>query len=220
MTVSSVLKTLSVATVAMAATVSAIAPAQALSLNGSIGLEGDANIPSGQNLPNLTIGFSGIQIDSNNRSGDFTGVTSATIADLNLVLDEADVDLGNPLLGTFDVYRLTNNVSNFIDFGTQTIDGETGELTFDLDAGGFIRLGNGDNFGQIVGAPGITGTFQFNGNTFAQGFLSASRSGDADTFELTLSTQVPEPFTILGSLSALGVGTLMKKQHEKRQTKA
>jgi len=30
---------------------------------------------------------------------------------------------------------------------------------------------------------------------------------------------VPEPFTILGSLSALGAGTLMKKQHDKRQNK-
>ncbi|MDY7023335.1 MAG: PEP-CTERM sorting domain-containing protein [Cyanobacteriota bacterium] len=214
MTVSSILKTLSVATVAMTATISAIAPAQALNLNGSIGLSGDAGIPAGDDLPSLSISFSDIMVE--NPSGDFAGVTSATVSDLDLTLVQANTF--SAVLGSdIDLYT-SNDVDDFIDFGTQTINGETGTLTFDLNGGGFFRLAPSGTFSLTAG--GISGNFEFNGDTFAQGFLSASRAGSADTFELTLSTEVPEPFTILGSLSALGVGAVMKKQHEKRQNKA
>ncbi|MEB3280965.1 MAG: PEP-CTERM sorting domain-containing protein [Lyngbya sp.] len=208
MTISSVLKTLSVATVAMTATVSTIAPAQALTLKGSIGLSGNAEVPAGVNPATTTLEFSNTNVQD--PSFDFLQIVGTpTIADLTLTRTN--------IISANTAEYTSGSVQSFINFGNQTINGENGLLTFDLNDTGFFRLTSGNNFVQTVTSELLTGVFQFNGQTFAQGFLTASRAGDADTFELTLSTEVPEPFTILGSLSALGAGTLMKKQHDKRQ---
>ncbi|MDY7020118.1 MAG: hypothetical protein SWJ54_01990, partial [Cyanobacteriota bacterium] len=94
MTVSSVLKTLSVATVAMTATVSAIAPAQALSLDGSLSITGTSVFGSPDEVAPLTttLGFTSNEVEF--ATGDFSsllGLESLSISTLDLNLETAGV---------------------------------------------------------------------------------------------------------------------------------
>lgn len=223
MTLSSVLKTLSVTTVAMTAAVSTIAPAQALNLNGSVSLSGNAQVPNGQNPASTTINFTSVTVDD--LVGDFGDVLTPPLPVIsNLTLNRTVItdNIGPDFSAN---YEISGPIANFINFGTQTIDGVTSQLTFDLLSAEFSRnsFGNPAQFVSLNPTNLLNGVFQFNGETVANGFLSASLSGAGDSYQITLSTDpvdVPEPFTILGSLSALGVGTVMKKQHDKRQNKA
>ena len=223
MTISSVLKTLSVATFATTAAVSMVAPAEAINLNGSLSLSGNATVPNGKNPATTTIRFDTVDIDD--LVGDFEAILFPTsdslnrpvVANLNLIRTMV-LDSTSPNFSA--TYEAEPTVS-FINFGTQTIDGLTSQLTFDLLTASFVRssFGNPANFVSLNPVDVLSGVFKFNGDTIANGFLSASLAGTGDSFQMTLSTEVPEPFTILGSLSALGAGTLMKKQHDKRQKK-
>ncbi|MEL7034483.1 MAG: PEP-CTERM sorting domain-containing protein [Cyanobacteria bacterium J06592_8] len=218
MTVSSVLKTLSVVTVATTAVVSTIAPAQALNLNGSISVSGDATIEGGINPASTILGLNDVNIGDLN--GDFAQLSAspnptslgAAIEDLTLNLAQAIDD--------FTGEYSAGPVDNFLDFGTLTIDGVTDQLTFDLDAITVDRfrtpLPGGSE--SVVLASLLTGEFEFNGQTVdAVGGLTASLTGQSDTYQFTLQVAepVPEPLTILGSLSALGMGAFLKKQQKK-----
>ncbi|MEL7034484.1 MAG: PEP-CTERM sorting domain-containing protein [Cyanobacteria bacterium J06592_8] len=214
MTISSVLKTLSVVTVATTAVVSTIAPAQAISLQGSVSLNGNATIEGGINPDPTTWGFNTAVFGD--RTGDFAQVSTPpvpTIQDLTL-------DLDNPVDDTLGFYS-AGPVTSFINFGTQTIDGVTAQLTFDLISAEFqrSRLAAG-GFETVFLLPAANspaqGVFNFNGQTIANGVITGTLSGSSDTYQLNLVAEpVPEPFTILGSLSALGVGAVLKKQQKK-----
>lgn len=217
MTVSSVLKTLSVATFATTAAVSMVAPAEALTLNGSLSLSGNAMVPSGVNPDPTTIEFNTVNVGDLN--GDFAQVLTSPIPTIqDLVLNQSSQN------SSISAEYEAAPTQSFINFGNQTINGVTSQLTFDLLSASFTRTSNGTGTFVSLSPSGsaanslVNGVFQFNGETIANGFLTAQLAGDADTYSLSLSTEpVPEPFTILGSLSALGAGTLMKKQHDKRQ---
>ena len=119
---------------------------------------------------------------------------------------------------------------------------ETLQLAFNkqisLISATFSRVGNNDDFrllvngNQLVSAdiPGGNILDLGNGTFDFTSFARADRTGSVlgftvagnndDYFLRSIEVEpVPEPLTILGSLSALGAGTLMKKQHDKRQNK-
>ncbi|MGL5081613.1 MAG: PEP-CTERM sorting domain-containing protein [Microcoleaceae cyanobacterium] len=213
MTISSILKNTSVAAVAVTAAFVSSVPAEALTLNGSIGLSGNASVPNGTNPLTTTIGFNQTQIDDS--VGDFASILFPTSDPLELpVLSNLTLNRTSIINGSSANYQAVPT-AGFINFGTQTIGGLTDQLTFDLSQANFTRFTAGANFVALNPTNVLQGVFKFGDETVANGFLSASLSGAGDSFQLTLSTEaVPEPLTILGSLSAVGIGAVLKNKQK------
>ncbi len=197
------------------------ASAQAMSLNvgDSISLSGGAEIEESggvtEGFPtNTTLIFGQVEVDQ--ATGGFDDVEQPpfiTINDLDLVF--YDVIDGDSAL-----YE-NASIIPFIVFGEQTINGETGTLTFNLNPGFFQR--NEIGIGELVFSdPGLRGSFIFNGSVVAEGFLSASEvtfgSLDSGSYEVTLQV-VPEPLTILGAGAAIGFGGAFKRKLGKKDKK-
>ncbi|MBG1262762.1 PEP-CTERM sorting domain-containing protein [Nostoc commune] len=183
--------------------------AQAVTLNGSIGLSGIAVVPNDGDNPNTTkIEFSNVSgITSFNDFANFLpSLNPADIKIKTLTLTKV-ADLST----TMATYN-TGIYTPFIEFGSQTLGTTTAALTFDLDNSVVTRIGIQD-IGIFDGTlKGITGKFNFNGQTIGAGFLSASLSGDASTYQLTLTT-VPEPTTMLG-LGLVGAVMVMSRRRK------
>ncbi|MEH1908768.1 MAG: PEP-CTERM sorting domain-containing protein [Nostoc sp.] len=189
--------------------------AQAVTLNGSIGLSGTSGILNdGINPASTSIAFTDVNV-SPSTSGDFSafspklGTTPITIKTLNLT-KIAD------LTTTLATYS-TGNYIPFIDFGSETLDGTTAFLTFDLDNSVLTRI-TSSNGGIGYGINEITGKFNFNGQTIATGLISGSLSGASSTYQLTLTAQavsVPEPTTMLG-LGLVGAGMVMSMSRRRK----
>ncbi|MEH2354438.1 PEP-CTERM sorting domain-containing protein [Nostoc sp.] len=180
--------------------------AQAVTLTGSIGLSGTAVVPSdGINPANTTIKF--VDVDSVDTDGDFEFFSpnlnpgaGITIKTLNLTR-----------IGTTTTYS-TGAYTPFIDFGSRTLGNTTALLTFDLDDSVVTRIRTSKTNILDVALEGITGKFNFNGQTIATGFVSASLAGTASKYELTLTT-VPEPTTMLG-LGLVGAGMIVSRRRK------
>ncbi|WP_414564723.1 MULTISPECIES: PEP-CTERM sorting domain-containing protein [unclassified Anabaena] len=188
--------------------------AEAAILRGSIGLGGQALVPdNGVNPLNTSIGF--VNVDGVNAHGDFGNFIPTLspnpstpliqISTLNLTRSSVD----GPARATYS----TGAVPTFIDFGERTLDGITGLLTFDLDDSFIERSRLASKFIFYGAFDGIKGAFNFNGQTVAKGFLSASVSGEANRYEITLTT-VPEPATLLG-LGIVAAGMAVSRRRNK-----
>ncbi|MEH2054979.1 MAG: PEP-CTERM sorting domain-containing protein [Nostoc sp.] len=192
--------------------------AQAVTLNGSIGLSGTSTIDNvGTNPTTTSITFTNVNITPSSSTGDFLafspnlGTTPIAIKTLNLNR--------TAILSNTSATYSTGTYTQFINFGSETLDGITGLLTFDLDDSVVTRTtlfgGNSINFNAL---DGILGEFNFNGQTLAAGILNASFSGGASTYQLTLSTlpvSVPEPTTMLG-LGLVGAGMVMSMSRRRK----
>ncbi len=224
MTVSSVLKTLSVATTGSVAIALSLGEAvQAFSLNGSFSLTGTAIFGKPNEASPLedTLSFQSNRIEDG-ASGSFAslvGLTSPTLLIETLNLTRIG-DSFNPIPEvTTSFYQFTPSSNPFINFGSHDLfgTGETESLTFNLNPGIAQRNYFSSNSFNTVNLTEVTGIFLYGNNAIGRGSLTALRSREQNRYTITLRAEpIPEPFTILGSLSALGVGTLLKKQHEKR----
>ncbi|MGK7940916.1 MAG: PEP-CTERM sorting domain-containing protein [Crocosphaera sp.] len=213
-----------IGTTAIMTLTAASAQAISITVGSSLSLSGGAEINESEDTTSgfpttTTVLFGQVEVDQ--ATGSFVDVEQPpviTIADLELsfasVIDADSAEYSNP------------SVVPFINFGTQTIDGVTSALTFDLNPGTFVR--NEFGFGELVlSDPGITGTFMFDGNIVGQGFLSASEvsflTSDSGSYQLTLQV-VPEPLTMLGAGAAIAFGGAFKrklgKNNKKGSTKA
>ncbi len=190
-----------IAAAVTAATVVAVAPAQAASLYGSVGLSGDLDIVN-KTANGFTWKFSDNVV--NDKFGDFTGLSFAAGSSLPQINDLA--------FTCYSGFCTTNPVAPFINFGTQTINGTTANLTFNLNAGQYLNFGISGTTETTVSFPYLTGAFNFNGSTLAVGQLAGGYSGKSSTYQMTLKT-VPEPSTIIGSGLALGFGGLFKRKN-------
>jgi hypothetical protein len=203
-----------IAATATFAAVVAVAPAQAAilngSLNGSVGLSGDLDINDTAN--GFTWKFSENVV--NDKFGDFAGLSFPADGSLPQINDLAfTCGVGNPTFCT------TDPVTPFINFGTQTINETTADLTFNLDETQFLSM-EGSGIGTTVAFPYLTGAFKFNGTTLAVGQLAGGYtnfgSNQSSTYQMTLKT-VPEPLTLMGSGLALGFGGLFQRNASKRK---
>jgi hypothetical protein len=192
------------------AAVVAVAPAQAAilngSLNGSVGLSGDLDINDTAN--GFTWKFSDNVV--NDKFGSFAGLSFPADGSLPQINDLTFICQPTPLSGINSC--TTDPLTPFINFGTQTINGTTADLTFNLDASQFVSWETA-NTGTTVSFPELTGAFKFDGSTLATGQLSGGYSGPSSTYEMTLATNVPEPLTIMGSGLALGFGGLFQRKN-------
>lgn len=197
----------------------ASAQAMSLSVGSTISLSGGAEIEESGGLTdgfptNTTIIFGQVEIDQ--ATGGFVDVQqppATTISDLALTYDST-VDLNSALYNN-------ESVVPFINFGSQTIDGVTSALTFNLFPGQFQR--NEIGVGELVfSEPGLVGEFIFDGVAVAEGFLSASEvnffGDDSGSYEVTLQV-VPEPITMLGAGAAVAFGGAFKRKLGKKDKK-
>jgi PEP-CTERM motif len=118
-------------------------------------------------------------------------------------------------------------VANFIDFGTVTLGTTTANLSFDLDAGVLNRTRkplSGNIVEVTPNDPGLTGKFQFNGETVAIGEISATQTifggvtGGSATISLS-AKPVPEPLTMGGLALGTAFGAFMRKRYSKNDAK-
>jgi hypothetical protein len=188
--------------------------AQALGLNGSIELNGTAGSFNTSVNPGTTT-FSFADVDSVVGYDDFAGIglhTSATtINTLTLTLEEI---LAPTASGATRGRYSTGALSPWINFGTKTIGGVTSNLSFNLNNTQVLRTRTSSTGVRIVDIEGLTGAFFFNGLTLGTGFLSGSRSGNANSYEITLEAKaVPEPTTMLGlGLVAAGMTVASRRK--------
>lgn len=198
-----------IAATVTAATVVAVAPAQAASLSGSVGLSGNLDITDTAN--GFTWAFSDNVV--NDKFGDFAGLSFPANGSLPQINDLSFTCQASPFPGMSSC--TTDPLTPFINFGTQTINGTTAQLTFNLNASQFVSFETG-NTGTTVAFPELTGAFMFNKTTLAVGQLAGGYSGQSSTYQMTLKT-VPEPLTIMGSALALGFGGLFQRKNASKR---
>jgi len=187
--------------------------AQAVTLSGSIGLNGTSVIPDdGINPATTSIKF--VDVDGVNAFGDF----AAFLPSLNSGISINTLNLSRiadvPSSGSITQATYSTGIyTPFINFGSRTLNGTNALLTFDLDNSVVTRTQFPSNISDTT-LSGITGKFNFNGQTIGTGFINASLSGAASTYQLTLVAQaVPEPTTMLG-LGLVGAGMVMSRRRK------
>lgn len=201
-TLQSLLIGTTVATTALATSTIAISPAEAFQfkLSGDIGITGNSVFgnPDNPSPETTTLGFTSYEVGG---SGDFSNLSeSIEIKTLDLTKDGSSYSY--------------NQTTSWINFGEQDLGNGLQQLTFDLDAGSLTRVYLGKNSLMAATMEGITGQFMYGGETIGSGFFSASQSGTSSTYQITLKTEeVPEPLSILGTVTALGFGAMLKKKH-------
>lgn len=217
---------------ATTATAVAFAPSSA----SAITLNGDFSISSGVTFTNSSAVTSPATINvrwANNAAttvtdatGSFSslsginGTNGLTIKDLFLTRDSGQNN------GTLPATYSYAAIDNFLTFTNVILDGSgPGTLTFDLDPGQVLRTGQPGNTFRIDSLEeGLTGVFEFLGNTPGSGTFTASgrlrtlSSGGAGT--LTLTAQVPEPITMGGLAIGAGFGAYLKKRYSKKEKQA
>ncbi|MEH2182823.1 PEP-CTERM sorting domain-containing protein [Nostoc sp.] len=186
--------------------------AQAVSLTGSIGLSGTAVIPNdGVNPASTTIKFKNVNVASNT-SDDFLAF-SPTLSGTGITINTLNLTKIANISSTTATYS-TGVYTPFINFGSRTLGSTTALLSFDLDDSVVTRIRkSGTDINDVI-LDGITGKFNFNGQTIATGNLGASLSGKTSTYQLTLNAvSVPEPTTMLG-LGAVGAVMVMSRRRK------
>ncbi|MHC5675783.1 PEP-CTERM sorting domain-containing protein [Nostoc sp.] len=185
-----------------------VGSAQAATLNGSISLHGTSIVLNdGINPASTSIKFTNVDGVSD-PSGDFTAF-SPILSGTGISIETLNLTKIANVTATTATYS-TGIYTPFINFGSRTLDGITAVLTFDLDDSVVTRIPFSSN--TILDFAGITGKFNFNGQTIANGALSASVSGTSSSYELSLAT-VPEPTTMLG-LGAVGAVMAMSRRRK------
>lgn len=189
--------TTAVATVMATSTVLVSSPAHAISLTGSLSLSGGATV-----TPDA-ITFNNAVIDTAN--GDFTsllGSTAATIKPIELT----------PSAVPGINFRTTGASPGFINFGSFTLGSVTSTLLFNLLPSELVTVFEPEIGVNQFSFPNIAGTFEFDGQTLALGFLNASNTGSGGSYDISLRAQpIPTP-ALLPGLLALGAGALRKRK--------
>jgi len=175
------------------------APAHALSLTGSLSLSGGGTVTADQ------ITFANSVVDT--ASGDFSSLLTSTAATIK------PINLTPPALPGIS-FRSTDAIPQFINFGSFTVGSLTSTLFFNLDASPFVTVSIPPTGVNQFAFPNISGTFDFDGQTVARGFLNASNTGSGGSYDISLRAEpIPTP-ALLPGLIALGVGALRKRKAE------
>ncbi|NEQ53243.1 MAG: PTPA-CTERM sorting domain-containing protein [Leptolyngbya sp. SIO3F4] len=193
----SMLKTVTAATVCIAGAAVSADAAHAALLSGSVELTTSGNF----NLtPNL-IDFDGAFINS--ATGSFSPLLGggATIQDINLTPPTT----------------VLSSITPFIDFGSVILEGETGQLVFNLTSAAINTAVNEPSIAILI-SQNLQGTFQFGNTTVANGLLVATSFVDTDGFSFNLTTEaVPTP-ALLPGLIGLGLSIVRKRKQQEDLT--
>lgn len=172
----------------------AAAPAQAFSFTDTVAMSGNANFIGSTNEVEFSDVF--VESDDVDATGIFDGLEGKEVTVKNILF--------TPIANTF--FANYSAVDDFLTFDNG--------IVFDLDAGvadGFVPNSIATEFN-------FTGKFfTAGGSHVGDGNFAVLSSGDSTSFNLTASTEVPEPLTILGSGLALGFGAMFKRQRSKKE---
>ncbi|MBD2201122.1 PEP-CTERM sorting domain-containing protein [Calothrix sp. FACHB-1219] len=184
---------------------STLAPAQAASINGILNISGSGLFVNGpQATPSATDTIKFDPTDSrvtNSSTGTFAGYKgqNVLISDIALALNSF-----NPT-ATGSNAKYSGTASNaFIKFS----DGLKFNIKNPFEVDKFSI--NDTAIGVIKD---FTGTFVKNGSALGKGVFTVNQFEQDGSFSMTIkATNVPEPLTILGSVTALGMGVALKKK--------
>jgi len=189
-------------------------PAQAISLTGSINLTGDP--PASASIPDLTAVNQSGNATFNaptfiTGSGDFSSVNPFAISINPLPLK---LEALATILGTTVKQYSSTGANPFINFGSQTIGGDTNNLSFVLNPGLFTGTFTNGGFNLTTVAGPLFGQFMFGNTTAANGTLTAFQTASNSGYTISLTaTPIPTP-ALLPGLIALGAGVLRKRKSE------
>ncbi|MBD2385871.1 PEP-CTERM sorting domain-containing protein [Cylindrospermum sp. FACHB-282] len=188
----------------------AVAPAQAASIYGTVNISGSATFanPNEAAPATDTIKFLTSVVDTTT-TGSFTSLigTSATVSDVNLVKSGS-----SSTMGSWTATSYTGTASNpLIQFANG--------LKFDINNSfNVLRLAT-SGFTLAATEP-FSGTFyNSSGVAVGNGLFTVNSIGSQGSYSATIEA-VPEPFTILGSATALGFGAFLKKKRAEKQKQA
>lgn len=180
--------------------------ANAASLTGSVVIEG--SVTSSESGGVTTFDFTSIEdIDTTgdfaNFEFDFTGTGGALpIASPNFI-DIEDLEL------TPTGFSSPGDLVSFLDFGERTLDGEVGNLTFDLsnpDAVDFLNQGPLE-----IASFTTSGVWQFNGETLADTGVTTLTVNEDGSYIIGVATSVPEPTALFG-LGVVATGLVASRR--------
>lgn len=185
---------------------STLAPAQAASINGILNISGSGLFVNGPEItPSATDTIKFDPTDSrvtNSSTGTFAGYKgqNVLISDIALALKSF-----TPIGTTGSEAKYSGTASNaFIKFS----DG----LEFNID-NPFDVTKTSINKTAIGVIQQFTGTFVKKGSALGDGVITLNQFRKDGSFSMTLDAKdVPEPLTILGSITALGMGVALKKK--------
>lgn len=185
--------------------------AEAATIYGSVSFSGAAGVGNTSINPvSDSLSFRTSNVDSAN--GSFAGVGVSSIS--NLLLSRLGViDAVNDANGTSGFYGYTA-IPAFVQF--------TNGITFNLDAGSLVRVRQSmAGLATIFDFGALSGTFvNASGSTLGLGSVTASYSSNPSlnsaSYALSIAA-VPEPLTILGTLTAAGLGLGLKKKFEQEE---
>ncbi|WP_413167489.1 PEP-CTERM sorting domain-containing protein [Capilliphycus salinus ALCB114379] len=214
MTITSVLKTLSVATTA------------AIAIAFSVGEAAQA-VFFDFTRPGEPVNFLS-ELTFSSPTGITVTATGATLGGNSRNINQSQFGLGVGNLSPIEVngsLGIANDEILRLDFDSSKI--KVNEVLFSLVSGddnASFRLDEDNSKVLLEQLLDTSGIFSFSGTALENIFANVVEIGalePTDSFFVAGIdvSPIPEPFTIFGSLSALGVGTLMKKQHDKRQKK-
>ncbi|MBD2339474.1 PEP-CTERM sorting domain-containing protein [Calothrix sp. FACHB-156] len=178
-----------------------VSSAQAASL-GRVNIAGSANFVNGAEknpAATDTLKFGTDSRVTNSSNGMFAGYVgqNVTISDIALKLISF-TPLGNGSIATY-----SGQAQNpFIKFA----DG----LIFNIDNPFDVTKTSSGKFASGI-MPRFTGSFVKGNSLLGEGLLTVNQIKSDGSFSMTAEA-VPEPFTILGSVTALGMGVALKKK--------
>lgn len=190
-----------------------VSPAQAAFLN----IVGTSDFEFGnQNTPaNETIWFKNSKVES------FGGALFAGLTEGSKVT-VSDVKLTNPTAittsGTETTAKYTGNAINpnpFLSFLSDP------SLTFKIDNPFTVTRNRDSAFNTTDAKFNFFGAFYKGGTFLSKGIVTGNEIyGAPGSYSMTINTpDVPEPLTILGSITALGMGAALRKKQAQKQAR-
>jgi len=193
---------------ALGAVLAGTGAANAASLSGNISING--NLTSTTSGGVTTLDF--VDIDDIVTNGDFANF------DFDFTGTGPDATLPTPAPNFIDIQDLNltptgfspsvDPLVSFLDFGERTLDGEVGNLTFDLFEPDEVTIS------PFFVAFDAVGVWQFNGETLAEGAVAVTQVGTGG-YTLTLETieKVPEPTALFG-LGVVATGLVASRRRK------
>ena len=185
--------------------------AEAATVHGSVSFSGlSGGTTTAINPLSDTLSFLSIGVDSG--KGSFTGVGVSSIS--SLVLSRLFVTDGNNADRVTSASYSYAALPAFIKF--------TNGITFNLDAGSLDRTRKAvTGLTTVFEFGALSGTFvNASGSTLGLGSVVATLSSNptlsSSSYSLSIAA-VPEPLTILGTLTAAGLGLGLKKKFEQEE---
>jgi hypothetical protein len=198
-----------------------VAPAQAATISGTVNITGNAIFKNGNEYnkntpaPGESVKFSSAKVQNDSTTGSFTSYIGQAVTIPQIFLTFIPGSTTTGLFGE-KIHQYTADVSTFNPLITFS-DG----LKFEVQNPFKVIKGSFNDASKTVSAGSnlFTGKFinQYD-KVVGSGLFTINQQNKNGTFSMTVSA-VPEPLTILGSITALGMGAALRKKQAQKQAR-